>query len=117
MPGVVGSVVRTSLLCGLELRPGDKVTARICCPSQVKDQRAPPEGLDQHPGVAHLGDPEACGISLVHDPVKEPEGLAALGQYPWLAILGKARGDFSRTNNNCLGSLIGPQVSSYHSAV
>ena len=36
--------------------------------------------LSQHPGAAHLADPEACGISLVHDRTDDVSGVAGLGQ-------------------------------------
>ena len=127
LPGVVGSVVRSSLLCGLQLQEGRGLTPAVCCPLQVPhkttdsfhlahnqdqpvDQPAPVDDLDGHPAAGQLGRQEACGVSLVYDPVDEIEGFASLGQFPWLAILGNATTDFNNNNNNCLGTLIGPQV-------
>ena len=74
------------------------------------DQEADISDLHQHPGAAHLAGQDACGISLVHDGTEEVSGVAGLGQHPWLAILGNITSDFTNTNNNCLGVLIGPQV-------
>ena len=118
LPAVVGSVVRSSLLCGLQLQEGRGVTPAVCCPLQVNHKTtdsfqpvpAPVDDLDGHPAAGQLGRQEACGVSLVYDPVDEIEGFASLGQFPWLAILGNATTDFNNNNNNCLGTLIGPQV-------
>ena len=128
IPALVGSLVRSSFICGLELEEqelglGNTVTPRVCCPagglslSTVTlepntdvDQQEDLTDLQQHPGAAHLAGQDACGISLVHDLTDEVSGVAGLGQHPWLAILGNITSDFTNTNNNCLGVLIGPQV-------
>ena len=115
IPALVGSLVRSSFICGLELELGQTVTPRVCCPGGLSvATHVEPEDdltdLHQHPGAAHLAAPEACGISLVHQRTEDLSGVAGLGQYPWLAILGNITGHFTNTNNNCLGVLIGPQV-------
>ena len=128
IPALVGSLVRSSYICGLELEQeqeqeqeqGTSLTPRVCCPAggltaltspTVRaDPPAEPPDLSRHPGARHLASQDACGISLVHERTEELAGVAGLGQEPWLAILGNNTAQFSNTNNNCLGLLIGPQV-------
>ena len=123
IPALVGSLVRSSFICGLELELGGKtVTPQVCCPAEDLPALSPPNiplsgaqdapqpELSQHPGARQLAHPAACGISLVHQRTEEVSGLAGLGQQPWLALLGNTSAHFSNTNINCLGVLVGRQV-------
>ena len=122
IPALVGSLVRSSFVCGLELEQDNSLTPRVCCPAGGLsaspvispdidvEQQDEMTDLNQHPGLTQLADQDACGISLVHDRPEDVSGLAGLGQYPWLAILGNTSEQFSNINNNCLAVLIGPQV-------
>ena len=98
------------------------MTPQVCCPPEdlppltsptlplSAAQDAPLPDLSEHPGARQLAHPDACGISLVHQRTEEVSGLAELGQQPWLALLGNTSAQFSNTNINCLGVLIGRQV-------
>ena len=81
--------------------------AQQCISASKTDISEGGESLRLEEARRHLGHPDACGISLVHDRDNLPEaGEARLGQHPWVAIM--VHQDLETLT--CFGSIIGPRV-------
>ena len=125
---IVSALVRSSYICGLKADETlGTVIPSVCCPQEASsvivtsasienvtqisasrtDISEGGESLRLEEARRHLGHPDACGISLVHDRDNIPEaGEARLGQHPWVAILAHQDSE----TRNCFGSIIGPRV-------
>jgi len=126
----IGSIVRSAYMCGFNDQTGN-VVPKVCCPSDgfiaeevmalslstteeetenTTEEPIPikPEDLKDHPGRKYLANEYSCGISLVINR-KESNGIASIGQYPWLVLLGYQERGSKRISYKCGGILIGSQ--------